>query len=329
MIGSPLGYVPYLRPGTLMFTAISCGYLASGKAIEKHTLYETYGRAGGRMRHLFGENVLSASRSLFMNSLTPKDVLVNHTLFGIYSYALYPPSADWWADEIIAGTATRWFRAPISFSSIRTNFQLATDELRSCASCMERDIEEQGFPSWHLIHLIPALHHCPYHGDRLAAEGWNTRDRMWAPSLPTGSSIRQPPQWLEIASDGYVAYLRLWVALIEGKLPIASSYNWSKFMHFVSQRLGGHDEAAMAISDQLIQLWGAHPDQFPQMLQHHVLPNFIQNELRYVTSHSRIAQKLVILTACDALGVLPALPGYEEQLTISFRRRISASSRSP
>lgn len=326
MIGSPLGYVPFLRPGTLMFTALACGFLASGGVVEKHTLYEIYGRPGGRTRHLFGENVLSATRALFGDSLSPEEVLSRHTLFGIYSRALTQPSADWWAAEIIAGSATRWFRSPISLPSVRTNFRLATDELRSCASCMQRDVEENGFPSWHLIHLIPALHHCPYHGDLLVPEAWNTRDEMWSLSLPTGVSTGKPTPRLESASDGYVSYLRLWVAFVEGRLPIASSHNWGRFMHFVAQRLGDLDGAVRAISNQLMQSWSARPDQFPEMLERHVLPDFIKSELQYSTSHSRIAQKLVILTACDALGVLPPLPGFSEQLSIQFRQKIGMSA---
>lgn len=312
-----LGYVPYLRPGALIFTAIVWRHIFNGATSELRSLEEVYGHVGGRKRNLFGERVLFASKSLFGDSLSPKDVLSRHTLFGIYSRALPQQVADQWAKEIVDGERRGGAHTQIQVSVATKGFRFSTAGLRSCKTCVMQDVDEFGFPMWHLLHALPPIHHCPHHGDVLTTEiKGNIGGNMWKLRLPTGVSMEKQDQRFESASDGYAAYLRLWIDLFEGRLPIIAADSWANCMDRVAQRMGSTEKAIDELSKQLTQSWGSPPDRLPEMLGTHIQHDFVKNELEHRTAPSRIAQKLVILAACDSLGILPAAGDAPKQLNM-------------
>ncbi len=323
MCAPSLGYVPYLRPGALLFTAIVWRYLLKGGTNEVKAVEEIYGHIGGRKRNLYGERVRFATSALFGDSLSARDVLQRHTLFGIYSRALSQNAADSWANSLIDGGRRSNKRPPIR-APIEEGFRSFTAELRSCKRCVMMDLDEFGFPSWHLLHVLPPVHHCPYHGDALITEiKGNIGGNMWQLRLPTGVSIEEPRHTFTSASDGYVAYLRLWTELLDGKLPIISAETWANYMSHVAERTGSTENAIGELSEHLTRSWDSRPDQLRNLLGNHVQHDFVRNELEHRTTPSRIAQKLVILTACDSLGILPPRETTPEQtsLALSFNSR--------
>lgn len=311
-----LGYVPYLRPGTLLFTAIVWRHHLSGSTNENKSVEEIYGSLGGRKRNLFGERVQFASNALFGKSMAPEDVLRQHTLFGIYSRALPQRAADSWGKALVDGELRSHAQGRMQ-ADITDGFRFMSADLRSCRSCVTHDIDEFGFPSWHVLHVLPPVHHCPMHGDVLTTEiKGNIGGNMWKLRLPTGASIENSERHFESASDGYAAYLRLWIELLEGRLPIIAADSWAHYMDLVTERMGGTKNAIGELFGQLTQSWNLSPDRLHGILGTHVQRDFLRTELEHRAAPSRIAQKLVILTACDSLGIFPARGSLHGQMNM-------------
>lgn len=324
-----LGYVPYLPPGALLFTAVVWRHLLNGASSEDKSVEEIYGHIGGRKRNLFGERVKFSSVAVFGGSLTPEEVLLRHTHFGIYSRALTRHTADSWASDIIGGHRQNgYLPGPLQRYSPLEMFPLATSSLRSCKACIAQDVDELGFASWHILHTLPPVHHCPYHGTALIAEMEGRIGRkLWPLRLPTGVSIDRSAQHFESASDGYVEYLRLWINLLDGSLPVVAADSWADYMDVAAERMGSVESAIAELSDQVRRSWGVSPHQLPEILGPHVHKDFIRLELEHRSTSIRLAQKLIILGACDLLGVTRAKNVAPEQLAISLRTNEQDSPR--
>lgn len=313
----PLGYVPYLRPGALIFTAIVWRHLLRGRTNETSAVEDVYGHIGGRKRNLLGERVLHASKSLFGQSLSAEQVLLRHTLFGVYSRALPQSSADSWAKAIVGVGRRSYPPSQIQMSVAAKGFRFFTADLRSCKTCITRDMDEFGFPSWYLLHVLPPVHHCPYHGDALNPEiKGSVGGNMWKLRLPTGVPLEISSQRFEAASDGYVGYLRCWVDLLEGRLPMIAADAWANCVDLVIERMGSVEDAVCELSRQLTRSWNSPADRLPDILGAHVQRDFVRNELEHRAAPGRIAQKLVMLMACDSMGILQAKEGVPEQLNM-------------
>ena len=317
MSGMSLGYVPHLPPGTLICSAIAWRHLLNGGNSSTKSVEEVYGHIGGGKRNLFGSRVHFAARALFGQSVSPEEVLRRHTLFGIYSRGLQPQAADSWAATIVNDRMKNLAHNPMMRSVAKKGFRYSTPDLRSCKTCIMHDLEELGFPTWRIHHVLPPLHHCPFHGEALITEikgcaGGN----MWQLKLPTGVAIEKSRPRFEAASDGYVAYLRSWIDLFEGNLPMIAADAWAHCMDLVAAQMGSVDNAVRELSKQLTQSWNSPADRLPEILGNHVQRDFLRSELEHRTAPARVAQKLVILTACDSLGILPARESLPEQLSM-------------
>ena len=317
MSGMSLGYVPHLPPGALICSAIAWRHLLNGGNSSTKSVEEVYGHIGGGKRNLFGARVRFAARALFGQSVSPEEVLRRHTLFGIYSRALQPQAADAWAATLVNDGIKKIAHNPMRRSVVNKGFRYSTPDLRSCKTCLMHDLEELGFPTWRVHHVLPPLHHCPLHGDALAIEiKGNIGGRMWQLKLPTGVAIEKSSLRFEAASDGYVAYLRSWIDLFEGNLPMIAADAWAHCMDLVVAHMGSVDNAVRELSKQLTQSWNSPADRLPDILGIHVQRDFLRSELEHRTAPSRVAQRLVILTACDSLGILPARGSFPKQLSM-------------
>lgn len=324
-----LGYVPFLPPGALILTAIVWSHQLRGRHSEQKAIEDVYGHIGGRKRNLFGERIHFASRALFGNSLTSNETLLRHTFFGIYSRALPQPTADKWAMALVKGEQRDLPRRNNKFFLRERQFRTVTADLRSCKDCISQDVDELGFPAWHILHMLPPVHHCPHHGSPLSIEiKGRVGDNMWKLGLPTGLSSDRPSPRFEAASDGYVAYLRSWVDLFEGRLPMIAADAWANCIDAIVEQMGTVENAVGEISKRLNESWNLPPALFPEKLGTHFQHDFLRNELGHRTAPVRIAQKLVILTACDSLGILPVEKIHPEQLNIPLHSKGQANQSS-
>lgn len=312
-----LGYVPYLRPGSLLFTLIAFRHLQSDRSKEK-TLVDLYGTAGGRKRNLFGENVASVAERAFGGSVPPGDVLLKHTLFGVYSRALPPTVAAAWSDSLIVGSRRHNARTLLRTSSPRT-FQLITKHLRSCHQCIAEDVALFGFGQWRVLHQIPSLFFCPAHGHPLCEEAkGDNAGNVWQYLLPCGKQFDRAyiPRWA--ASDGHATYLELWTDLFDGKLPVLSSHAWAAYMDLVRAKVGDLGSAQAAIETTIRRTWSADSASIKSMLGSQIKINFVHAELSHNSAPVRLAQKLIVLGAATALGILPPNADGDSQLRLDL-----------
>jgi hypothetical protein len=301
-----LGYVPYLRPGAILFNAVVFRYLASGKASREQAISDVYGHIGGRKRNLLGGNMLTASSRLFGASASPLEVLRRHTLFGIYSHSLPPERTHAFASALIYGIGRRsvngeqWLRR-----GLPRLFPLSVNDLRSCAKCISEDLENFGYPLWDILHLIPPVGHCPRHGNPLAVEIRGVDRNAWDLKLPSGVVPQHVSDFRP--SDGYAMYLKLWVELFEGRLSAISADNWSMCMDSAVCAFGSNSDALDGLGDAVRRLWNSDPDDIGRLLGSHLEQGFIQSELEQRSAPSRVAQKLVVMTGLSSLGILSAV----------------------
>lgn len=314
MDSAPLRYTPFLRPGATLFTIVCYQYLAFGRTSVTRPIAAVYGRVGGRKRNLFGIGAAKVSVNVFGSSLSAIEILQDHTLFGVYSRALDPYGASLWAKMILeeGKFERRSFEGMLPGKVMGQRamgpgrLELGTSELRSCASCVADDTAKFGFAAWDVLHLLPPVHHCPKHGLPLVCEAEARPGRnLWKLGLPqgkgpSGTSTKGPPP-----SDGYARYLQLWIELFEGRLPTAAFSAWPGYIEAAVEALGSAHEAKRALCAAVHRIWGLDAAGVSATLGGHVEKNFVDREISHTTTPTRIAQKLVLITALESLGLTP------------------------
>lgn len=330
MSAATLGYVPCLRPGAILFTLIAFRNLQLGHSHKEKTLIDLYGTAGGRKRNLFGENVATVSECAFGGSISPRDVLLKHTFFGVYSRALSPSTEAAWSDALITGSQPRKYRMILRNNNSRARFHLATRHLRSCFQCVAEDIDAFGFGQWRVLHQIPSLLFCPDHGHPLVVEArGDSAGNVWQYLLPQGKHPDHSERAPWIASDGHATYLKLWTQLFEGRLTVLTSHAWAAFMDLVVARIGDLASAQAEIEQVIRRTWSADSLGVKSILGHQIKEHFIHAELSHDSAPARLAQRLIVLGATSALGIIPLKTNGASQLGLdlsSGSRNIHAAS---
>lgn len=328
MDSAPLGYTPFLRPGATLFTIVCYQYFVHGQISVTRPISTVYGRVGGRKRNLFGIGAAKVSENVFGSSLSAIEILQSHTLFGVYSRALDPSGASHWAKMIVE--EGRFERG--SFHGMLPGrgmggrrLELGTSELRSCASCVADDTANFGFAAWDVLHLLPPVHHCPKHGQPLVCEAEARPGRnLWKLGLPQGKgssgiSTKGPPP-----SDGYARYLQLWIELFEGRLPTAAFSAWPGYIEAAVEAVGSAHEAKRAICAAIHRLWGLYAVDVSGTLGGHVERDFVNREVSHRTTPARIAQKLVLITALESLGLAPDSGTCQVQMSLGLTGKASS-----
>ncbi|WP_448479678.1 hypothetical protein [Pseudoxanthomonas mexicana] len=136
------------------------------------------------------------------------------------------------------------------------------------------------------------------HGDPLVTEiKGSVGGNMWKLRLPTGNAIKSSALRFESASDGYAAYLRLWMDVIEGRLTTIAADAWADYVDRVTERLGGTDNAVGELCEQLTRSWELPTDRLREILGNHLQRDFVRIELEHRTALGQIAQKLPLLNS--------------------------------
>lgn len=314
-----LGYVPFLRPGALIFTVIAWRYQWSGSVGRCRTIADVYGSIGGRKRNLFGERIGPAAAAIFGDSQSPREVLLRHTMFGIYSRGMSAAASDAWSKGLIQGKKRIGLPSQLYRRGTFQPFALVSRDLRSCEECWHRDMDESGFSSWYALHMLPPLDHCAYHGLQLATEvegGKSTN--MWPLRLPLNRPARPLVRKLGVACEGYASYLGLWRELFEGRLPVIAADKWAHCMRKVLRHWSSVEDAVSDVSREIERAWNVAPSHLASLLGDHVQSNFVGVELGQHSRPSRIAQRLIVMDACKSLGVFPTTKNIPEQSRLPF-----------
>lgn len=306
---SPIGYMPYLKPGTTLHSAAvisSRMYQYSSKSSARQG---TYGRSNALATgDIFGSGIGSVTRRLFGQSTTVREILERHTLFGVYSRTMPPVIAERLACQIEAGVSTH-FRKAFRGHRQRRVPRLATLHLRSCRKCNEEDFDLLGFTTWRVIHLVPSIAHCPHHGLTLLDEGESrtANNQGWAFFLPG----EQPTKTTSVGaaklqmSEGYATYLRLWLDAFSGNLTGIAPYPWMLTMDAVVRRFGSVARACTELSRTITRLWGLSIEEIAMALD---IPDghlFVQAELEQRVQASYVASRLVLVGALDEMQMSP------------------------
>lgn len=325
-----LGYVPSLRPGALLFTLAAFRYLQTGGRDTNAILVDLYGTTGGRKRNLFGESVATISNRAFGDLVPPRDVLLRHTFFGVYSRAMSPAASAAWSDALITGDRSHRAQKVLRNFNSSGQFPLVTQSLRSCPQCVADDIDAYGFGQWRILHQIPALVCCPEHGLALNDEVSGGVDgNIGQYALPRGNISTPTNRIPWAASDGHSTYLHLWTQLLEGQLPVVTSHAWAAYMDVVVSRAGGIASAKTEIESTIRRTWSTDIANITSRTGGHIVENFIHAELSHNSAPGRLAQKLIVLGAVSALGVdLPAT-GESPQFRLDLSSKLNEDSEPP
>lgn len=300
-----LGYIPYLRPGVLLHTLIAYRYFQMGRPSIGSVFRDFYDPITTKYFFEIGGNVTSIKNLALCGSISTNELLLKHTLFGVYSRALSPAASSVWSDALISGQdrhlSSRILRRYDSFSKI----QLITSSFRSCPRCVRDDIDSFGFAQWRVLHHVPPIHCCPEHGCVLLNEGDVGNGYVRKLALPKGTGSMQTDYSRWIGTDGHSNYLNLWSQLFDGKLSVLVSHAWAIYIDRLISEFGNLDQAKLAIESEVQRTWSTDVPKMRLEIGPHIKANFVHAELSHNSEPFRIAQKLVILGAATSLGVYP------------------------
>jgi hypothetical protein len=274
---------------------------------------DSYNAIYGSGRRSPAANILDAAtvettRWLFGPTVSPRQVLERHTLFGAYSRVMTPYVAGALTDQLVAGNNSR-FRWFFHGHRGRKNPSLATAFMRSCKKCIEDDIDLQGFASWRVLHQLPTIAHCPQHGQPLHDEG-KARAEV-SRNLPLRLPGEQASKATKVKttnlpmSDGYAAYLHLWTEAFEGDLTGIAPGQWMLVMDAVVRHFGTIAHANEQVTTTIQKLWDAPLSAVTEAIGIADGANFVQAELEQRIQASYLASRLVICGALDALKLSP------------------------
>lgn len=92
----------------------------------------------------------------------PVDLLLNHTVFP-YSVAFMPGQVR----QALQAKALASVPGEDSLSSLTKNVSHGVPFRRTCPQCVKEDLKEYGESYWHRSHLLPAVHVCTLHANKL------------------------------------------------------------------------------------------------------------------------------------------------------------------
>lgn len=301
-----IGYMPLLKKGSTLFTAAvihSRMFQSSSKASSFEAIY------GVGVPHTTPKVLESPTPEttswLFGPTVSLRQVLERHTLFGAYSRVMTPCIANTLADQLVGGKGSK-FRGVFRGHRDRKNPPLATASMRSCKKCVEDDINIQGFASWRVLHMLPSIAHCPQHGEPLRDEG-----KARAESLPLKLPGEQPSNVTNVKaihlpmSDGYAAYLQLWTETFEGNLTGIAPDQWMLVMDAVVRHFGTIAHASEQLITTIQKLWDTTLNAVADALGIADGAHFVQAELEQRIQASYVASRLVLCGALDALKLSP------------------------
>lgn len=321
---SPIGFLPLLRHGDLLFTAIVLRHHTAACTRKGNAVLDVRGRRSSLPTCLCSD-IMEAGPRLFGRPGGQLDILLSHTILGVYARAASRGFLRQWPKEF----TERTFRHSIRQLGIsrHKHRELSSVALRWCHSCVEADIEGQGFAAWRVLHQISSLDRCPYHGDplRSGASPSIKSEVPWPLYLPSDSvqfeetRTHQPIPM----SEGYGSYLKLWPRLLDGHLQVVTPEYWWDVVAQIVDKIGNVASAGRRLRKYIEASWGSSIDEISTRLSIEGGASFIEDELRLRSQPIHIARRLVLYSAATAMGLLddalvqPELTFTPFQLTVA------------
>ena len=302
---SPIGFLPLLRPGDLLFTAMALQRQIVGGTTVDEAIVDVRGYMS-RQRNSMGRNSSLAGLRIFGRQGQGTRVLLEHTLAGVYVRAMSETAAAAWVQQSEALGGRRMCKA-LGLRTWRGN-HVCSAYLRSCRACVDADTSARGFAAWRVLHQVPALERCPFHGTVLVQElAPPFRQRkdppLWHPRLPTGNASSEAHAPLPL-TEGHAEYLKLWLELVNGELPAVRADQWRVVVGACADKVGGMSGLQLLLNHQIESSWGVSLDALAEHLSLAGGPSFIAEELLLRTTPKDIARRLVVYSSAMQLGLV-------------------------
>jgi hypothetical protein len=236
-------------------------------------------------------------------------VLYENTLFGALCRGLSTDAQVTIANAMIAGPQAdepQWL-----FGSIASRMKGSwTRTHRACSQCVEEDRDTQGFPAWRVLHEIAQVDRCVYHGCALQPDlpAAGSRDlQTYYNRLP---NIVHDGRWRALEGDavprsaGCNRYLRGWLRAFRGETPVLAVDNWIQAVASAIATTGSRGELHAEIESHIVREWDGTLADVARWLRIRSGSEFLGHELALATHPGCLAQRIVVLGALEAAGLV-------------------------
>lgn len=302
-----VGFMPFLAAGDLLFNAFVLRHRMIDGATQKDAVRELR-ETSSLSRDAFGADARALSRTVFGRSLGVRELMLQNTAFGAFGRAM---SVDAEIECVRAQEVGHTGTALHRLMQSERRKRLTTFSLRSCSKCVVGDIERHGFATWRVLHQMNALDRCPEHGEPLRAElapaaRSDGKHLLWQLMLPCGSSECDSSEKQEAIplSEGYAAYLKLWLRVFAGDLQVVRPAAWREFIDSLVYRAGGSAQVQQLLEQTVESTWEAPYAQVAKWLDLSGGSSFIAEELASVTQPQDLARRLVVYASAQHAGLV-------------------------
>lgn len=249
-----------LPNGAHLYTALVHFHRSSAQRNKSQSRAQLYGDRSSSRVNWFGIGAEQMSCAYFGGSLSARDMLVRHTLFGYYSLGLNEVRASKWASSLALGHAERSTRHIRNAAGT-----IVSGDLRWCPVCAQEDVDTHGFSAWKVVHQLPFMLQCPTHGCPLqsrCASCHQPLDNGLTMRLPGESCVRcGTSNFLSHGlpkGAGYGELIQRCARAVEDQDAIYRPANWKRLIRAVHTRVGSFEEAMHLIEKRLVREWGVN-----------------------------------------------------------------------
>lgn len=267
---------------------------------------------------MMGSNLDAIGQTVFGTRSMKPEHLIRHTLAGVYVHGMGRSTAAAWLQKLRRSPG----RQSLQFLGLRAwkGNSVCSNYLRSCPKCVAADVDNRGFAAWKVLHQVPSLERCPYHGvmllDELAPPYREKKDPpLWPLRLPTGHASQGSADPLGL-TVGHAAYLALWPKLLDGELSAVHADEWHVLFAEQIRRPGGLTALRQRLERHIEWSWQASLEEVAKHLSLTGGESFVSEELELRTAPKDLARRLVVYSAAIGLGLLPS-PGVQMDLRLS------------
>jgi hypothetical protein len=302
-------FTPLLRPGDSVHNVFAFHYLMSNRvSYEAVRAALLPGSRRNDKRRV--ERVCRAfAGAVFGDEEQAAQVLYQNTLFGAVCRGLSTDAQVTIANVMVSGPQADepgWLLR--SFASRLKS--IWTRSHRSCSKCIQEDLDERGFPAWRVLHELAQVDRCVYHGCALQ------------PDLPVAGSLRRKTYYGRLPSitragrrydleegamprsAGCSRYLQGWLRAFRGETPVVAVDNWMQAVGRAIAATGGRSELHAVLESHIVREWDGTLADVAGRLRIKSGGDFLARELALATHPGCLAQRIVVMGALEAAGII-------------------------
>ena len=279
--------------------------------------------------NFLGRDAIKLSKHAFAGDLSPADLILKHSAWPVYSSLVSRRLAhNWYLRNVsgAAGSSTREIHSPIQG-------ELFARRWRSCRLCAIEQTCKLGTAHWMVIHQLPGIYHCPFHGQPLDIECEKCGQALGGAGvgrLP-GEPCKSCGGTAAVRSDrvltsGEIELAKLYVSLLKGEGPELDPVS----RHFLlkGNANSGEGDSCRVTKEQVISAFGCSTlEEFGRYLNVEGSPRALNVALA-AGSNTGAPAPFHLVVAAIALSELPGPNGSPQKQTnfnCELREAVSAS----